>query len=145
MTAPRILAAAVSLIFVSACDRSDKDVEDNIERTAEASASAAGPAEAALGLSEKQLLDADLVEAGGTELGEIVQVLRDSEGRVDRLLVEVEDSNPDRYVHIPIAGLTSKGDGTGWDLVTTMSKQQLASLPAAAIATPGSAGGPGAK
>jgi hypothetical protein len=62
--------------------------------------------------------------------------LRDESGKVDRLLVEVEDSNPDRNVHIPVAGLKTAVRGTDTDLSTTMTKQQLAALPEVKLPAP---------
>ena len=127
MRPPLLLLASAAL--VGACSDRNDAAEDKLERSAENSAAAAGPAPAALGLSEAQLLDAELVGAGGIELGDVAQVLRGADGRVDRLLVEIEDSNPDRYVHVPIAGLKPVVRGTDTDLSTTMTKAQLAALP----------------
>src|SRR5690606_22800573 len=98
-------ALPFALAALAACDsqaeREADRVEDQVEQQAEASAVAAGNAVAALGLTEAQLLEADLVAADGTDLGDVEQVRRDSAGAVEGLLVEVEDSNPDRYVVVP--------------------------------------------
>jgi hypothetical protein len=107
---------------------------DRIEDQAEQSAIAAGTAEAALGLTEAQLLDAELVTADGTELGDVERVSRDASGAVTELLIEIEDSNPDRYVVIPIDGLTVRGAGDDADLQTGMTMQDLAALPDAVLA-----------
>lgn len=87
----------------------------------------------ALGMTEAQLLDADLVAADGMELGEIEQIRRDAAGAVTGLLVEVEDTNPDRYVLIPLDGLTTRAEGDDMDIQTKMSMQDLAALPEAAM------------
>lgn len=128
-----LLAAVCSLGLLSACNDANDAVEDKMEREAEASASAAGPAEVALGLNEAQLLDAELIGPNNVELGNVAQVVRDDAGKVDRLLVEVEDSNPDKYVHVPIAGLKTVVRGTDTDLSTTMTKAQLDALPAVTL------------
>jgi hypothetical protein len=131
-----LLAALGSVALLSACNDRDDAAEDKLERDASASAAAAGPAEAALGLNEAQLLEADLVGADGTELGDVAQVVRDASGKVDRLLVEIEDSNPDRFVHVPVAGLKTIVRGTDTDLSTTMTKQQLIALPEVRLPAP---------
>lgn len=107
--------------------------EDRIEQQADASAAAAGDAVAALGLTERQLLDADLVAADGTELGDVEQVRRGAGGAVEGLLVEIEDSNPDRYVVISLTSLTKRESGNDTDLQTTMTANDLARLPDAEI------------
>jgi len=116
------------LSVLTACADKNEAAEEKVEKAAETSATVAGAVPAALGLSEAQLLDADLVDADGRELGEVVQVLRDRDEKVDRLLVEL-DGPGDRYVHVPILGLkpVTKGDDT--DLRTTMTKARLEALP----------------
>ena len=127
---------AFTVTMLSACNNSNDAAEDKLERDAEVQATAAGPAEVALGLSEAQLLEADLVGADGRELGDIVQVVRGADGKVDRLLVEIEGPGPDRFVHVPIADLKSVVRGTDTDLSTTMTKEQLAALPEVKITAP---------
>lgn len=65
--------AALPFLALAACgsdaDRQADLTEDRIEREADASAVAAGNDIAALGLTEMQLLDADLVSADGSDLG----------------------------------------------------------------------------
>jgi hypothetical protein len=134
----RLLACATipAALALAGCNESN-DAEDRVEEAAEASAAAAGPTEAALGMSEQQLLDADLIDAAGQELGDVQSIIRGADGRVDRLLIEIEDSDPDRYVHVPIAGLTPSQSGGDWKLATTMTKQQLAAMPM--VTLPGAA------
>ena len=117
----------------SEAEREADATEDRIEQQADASAAAAGGAIAALGLTETQLLDADLVAADGTDLGDVEQVRRDASGAVSGLLVEVEDSNPDRYVVVPLTGLTTVARGDDTDLQATMTAADLAALPDAAL------------
>lgn len=125
-----------SMAALAGCGNAQDRAEDRVEATAEANAAAAGTAVAALGLTERQLLDADLVTPGGVELGDVTAVLRNATGEVDRLLVEIEDSDPDRFVHVPIAGLTPVTRGDDTDLSTTMTAAQLAALPDAPLQAP---------
>lgn len=137
MKLARFAALPLAIAALSACDsQADQEadrVEDQLEQQAEASAVAAGNAVAALGLTEAQLLEADLVAADGTDLGDVEQVRRDASGVVGGLLVEVEDSNPDRYVVVPIDGLTRTSAGDDVDLSTTMTAAELADLPDAKV------------
>lgn len=129
----------VALASLAACEseaeRQADATEDRIEREAEQSAAAAGDAEAALGLTEQQLLDADLVAGDGTELGDVEQVRRNATGEVSELLIEIEDSDPDRFVTVPIDGL-SVIEGSflnDADLQTDLTAQDLAGMPDASI------------
>lgn len=135
----KTLALPVLMISLAACEseaeRQADATEDRIEQRAEQSAAAAGDEEAALGLTERQLLDADLVAVDGTELGDVEQVRRDAAGNVTGLLIEIEDSDPDRYVVVPVDGLSAKEGSliNDRDLQTTMTAQDLAALPDASI------------
>lgn len=134
-----VVSVLAGAMLVAACNDAGDRAEDRVEDAAEASAATAGTTIAALGLSERQLLDADIVDGAGVELGDVTAVLRDGSGKVDRLLVEIEDSDPDKYVHVPVAGLKSVQNGSDWDLATTMTRQQMAALPGVPLATSGSA------
>jgi hypothetical protein len=141
MTFAKHAILPIALASLAACG-SDETSEtrateaqlDRIEAQADQSAVAAGTAEAALGLTEAQLLDAELVTADGTDLGDVERVSRDASGAVTELLIEIEDSDPDRYVVIPIEGLTVRSAGDDADLQTSMSMQDLAALPDAVLA-----------
>lgn len=128
-----IPALACSVILLSACDSPEEQArdqaEDRIEQSAEQSAQAAGDAIVALGMTERQLLDADLISVDGTDLGDVQAVVRGPTGQVERLLIEVEDSNPDRFVHIPLDGLTPQEKGMDRDIVTNLTRAQIAALP----------------
>lgn len=143
MTLIRYAALPFAVAALAACDsqaeREADRVEDQVEQQAEASAVAAGNAVAALGLTEAQLLEADLVAADGTDLGDVEQVRRDATGEVDGLLVEIEDSDPDRYVVVPIDGLTPESTGDDVDLSTAMAAAELAALPDAEMTQQGGA------
>ena len=129
--------AALSLVACESQAEQEADVmEDQVEQQAETSAMEAGDAEAALGLTEAQLIDADLVMADGTEIGAIEAVRRNDAGDVENLLVEVENTDPDRYVLIPLDGLTTRQDGDDMDVQTTMTAEELAALPDAPMDAP---------
>jgi len=125
--------AFLPLVILAGCDSPAEQQadarEDRIERQAETSANAAGSTPAALGMSETQLLEADLVAADGTDLGDVEQVRRNASGTVDGFLVEVENSDPDRYVLVPLEGLSARTDGADRDLQTNMTAADLAAMP----------------
>ena len=131
-TAFTSLAAACALI--AACGETPAEqeadrMEDQVEMEADQSAYAASNEEAALGMTEEELLDADLVTADGTDLGDIVAVRRDEAGAVTGLVIELEDTDPDRWVEVPMDGLTTRPDGDDMDVQTGMSAEDLSALP----------------
>jgi hypothetical protein len=130
-----LIFIAAPLCLLAACSDKNEAAEERLEKASETSATVAGPVPAALGLSEAQLLDADLVNINGKELGEVAQVLRDSDQKVDRLLVELEGPG-DRYVHVPILGLKPVVKGSDTDLQTTMTKERLVALPEVKLTAP---------
>ncbi len=130
-TLPLLAASALALaLALAACGDRNDAAEDRIEAQAEASAAASGPAVVALGLTEAQLLDAELISTNGEEIGDVAQVLRGPTGSVDRLLVEIEDSHPDRFVEVSLAGLSPLVRGDDTDLSTSITKTGLEALPA---------------
>ena len=137
MTIIRLAALPILACALAACEseaeQQEEVLEEQIEQDADASAAAAGDAVVALGLTEAQLLEADLVTADGTDLGDVEQVRRTADGTVEGVLVSIEDSEPDRYVVVPFDGLTSRPDGDDTDLQTTMTAEDLAALPDAEL------------
>jgi len=131
-----LILATCSGALLAGCNGKNEAAEDKMERAAETSATVAGPVPAALGLSEAQLLDADIVGADGKELGDVSQVVRDADNKVDRLLVELDGIGPDRYVHVPIQGLKRVVRGDDTDLETTMTKADLEALPDVKLPAP---------
>lgn len=131
-----LILAICSAALLAACNDKNEAAEDKMERAAETSATVAGPVPAALGLTEAQLLDADIVGADGKELGDVSQVVRDADDKVDRLLVELDGIGPDRYVHVPVQGLKRVVRGDDIDLETTMSKADLEALPEVKLPAP---------
>lgn len=121
-----------SAALLAACNSAQERAEEQREDAAEASAAAAGASIAALGLTEAQLLDADVVDANGRELGEVEGVGRSGGGAVDHLQVRLENSNPSRVVRVPITDLQPVKPGGDTDLSTTLTADQLAALPDAA-------------
>ena len=83
----------------------------------------------ALGLREEQLLNARMIGIDGLELGTVKGMLPGADGRVDRLVVDVEKTNPPEFVAVPVQGLTVLTRGTRIDVVSTLAKAQLAALP----------------
>ncbi len=128
--APLLLGSALVL---SACNDQEDQVEDRIEEQAEQSAQESGDTPVALGLTERQLLDAEILAPDGTELGDVEAVTKDADGNATELLIEVEDSNPDRYVTIPINGLTVTTRGNDTDLSSDMTMDDISALPDAQI------------
>ena len=122
-----------SALLLSACNDQEDQVEDRIEEQAEQSAQESGDTPVALGLTERQLLDAEILAADGTELGDVEAVTKDADGNATDLLIEVEDSDPDRYVTIPIEGLTVTTRDNDTDLSSEMTMEDIGSLPDAQI------------
>jgi hypothetical protein len=132
----RMPLLAGTAFLLAACSDTNEVAEERLERSAETSAAVAGAVPAALGLTEAQLLDADLVGPDGKELGDIAKVVRGADNKVERLLVEIDGTNPDRYVHVPITGLKTMVRGDDTDLQTTMNKTDLMSLPEIRLPAP---------
>jgi len=128
-----LFAFAASAALLAACNDGNDAAEDKMEAAAEQSAVAAGNAEAALGLTEAQLLDAELLGPDNVELGDVASVVRGANGEVEQLLIEIEDSNPDRFVRVPITDLSPVRRGDDTDLSTAMTAEQLSALPDAPI------------
>lgn len=132
----RMLAATVcAAALLSGCNNNagTTTAEPTATATEPAAEAAATPAagwdRAALGLREEQLLSANLLGIDGVELGAVKGLLTGPDNRVDRLLVEVRNSDPARYVAVPVAGLTVLTRGSAIDVVSTMTVAQLAALP----------------
>ena len=129
-----LAALAAGCAMIAACGDSPAEqeadrMEDQMEMQADQSAAAAGMEEAALGMTETQLLDADLVTADGTDLGDVEMVRRGGDGAVTGLVVELEDTEPDRWVEVPMDGLTAVTNGDDMDIQTSMTAEDLAALP----------------
>lgn len=117
------LALCCAATLLSSCQRS----EDGLQSKAENSAKV--PAFAALGLTELQLLNADVYGREKVELGEVENLKRGPDGKVTGLVVEIEDSDPDRYVLLPLDALVTMGQGHNIDLRADMTKEAFLALP----------------
>jgi len=131
-----IFALGAPLLLVTACADDQQEVaEDQMETSAQQSAVLGGTEPVALGLTELQLLDADVYGVAGVELGDVQRIMRGASGEVTGLLVEVEDSSPDRYVELPLEGLTVMQRGDDTDISTTLTRDQLIAMPEIDITT----------
>lgn len=129
----RALIVAAALTALCACqgseDRAQERVEDRIEDSADVGTIDVGPAPAVLGLTEQQLLGADLVSSGGEQLGDVEAIRRDAAGEVVALAIEIDDSGTSRLVEIPIEGLSTTADGGSTNILAAMTLDELASFP----------------
>lgn len=125
-SAVTLVGSAALLLW--ACDSGSAPAQQPAgQSTTPATAAPSG----ALGLTERQLLDADLLDARGREIGDVEGVVRGPDGAVTQLLIEIEDSDPDRYVLIALDGLTvhrSRGDT---DIKSNLTREDLLKLPPA--------------
>lgn len=128
---------ALSLAACGSQAESEADaLADAVEQQANADALAAGSEIAALGMTEAQLLEANLVTPSGDDLGDVEQIRRDASGAVEALVVELDDTDPDRWVAVPISGLSARRDGDDVDVQTSMTAADLAALPDAQMTMP---------
>ncbi|GAA0734445.1 PRC-barrel domain-containing protein [Sphingomonas japonica] len=100
--------------------------EDAATASDVADATATGPG-TAFGLTADQIDDAELVDGSDAELGEIEHLLIGADGAVVGLIAEIGET--DRDVQVPLTGLRAVKRGGDWDLVTTMTAEQLLALP----------------
>lgn len=96
--------------------------------TPKALPSASGPG-TAFGLTIRQIEEADLVDVRGTDLGDVHRVETDASGNVADIVVEIDDTDPDRFARLPLARFTAVADGDGWDLRAATSRDELIALP----------------
>jgi len=131
---------SLSITALAACDSAAEQqadqVEDRVEMQAEQSAASSGSQIVALGMTEAQLIDADLVTSTGTDLGDVEAVQRGAAGAVEGLLVSLDDINPDRYVVVPMDGLMARPEGDDMDVQTAMTAADLAALPDSPLGAP---------
>ena len=121
------IAITLSAALLSSCGQAS---------TPEKSSSTATPAAQAIGmpilvlqLTELQLLDADLLDAAGRDIGDVEMVVRDADGKPTGLLVDVENTTPDRYVMVPLDGLKPVRSGNDWDIGSNLTREDLLKLP----------------
>lgn len=123
----RYLFLALLPLSIAACG-TDENVPN--QPTAAATAGTTANAEiVALGLTEAQLRDADLIDSNGVDLGDVNYVERASDGAITGLVVEIDDTNPDRLVLLPLEGLEPVRSGDDVDLRTSATRENLMALP----------------
>lgn len=128
MKTSAVAFAGSAALLLWACDAGTAPVQQPAEQSAATSAEAAS---GALGLTERQLRDAALLDAQGREIGDVEGVVRGADRAVAQLLIEIEDSDPDRYVLIPLDGLQvdrTRGDA---DIKSSLTREDLMALPPA--------------
>lgn len=121
----RNLAGAILALTLAGCGNAQRSNEPTGTNAAVSTADA----QLALGLTERQLLDADIIDPNGTEIGDIEGIVRNPDGTVNQLLVEIEDTSPDRYVHMSLEGLEAVRVGNDRHVRTRMTRDQLMALP----------------
>ena len=136
---PRFIAMTGAALLVTACGDNDAaplPANDVATQTSmgttpgDTNTLAPLPIDAvAFGLTEAQLLDADFKEWRGSDLGDVEALERDTGGTVTHLIVEIEDTDPDRYVRVPVDGLERVADGDDWDVRGQYTRDQLMALP----------------
>lgn len=124
-----LFAAAASSLVVAGCSGADATTQDAVAQPATTAPTAAPDAPGAFGMTEAQILDADLIGADGLELGDVEAVVRAVDGSISHLVVEIDDTAPDRYVQLPAEGLEAARTGNDWDVRTTISRDELMALP----------------
>ena len=128
-----IVATTLGLAL-AACSNADGNTTPNDTSMAqttpipEAMPPAAGGV-VALGMTEAQLTDADLLDGAGKDLGDVEGLVRDAAGQVTHVIVEISDTSPDRYVQVPITGLRLVERGNDRDIGSTLTRDQLMALP----------------
>lgn len=130
------LAAASLAVGAAACSDRDDDIVQQPSPGAPAVPVAAGQAEAAanqaalaLGMTRKQLEDANLVSRANVELGEVETLVVDAGGALTHLVVELEGPGDVRVI-VPVADVAPIDRNGGKDLVTDLTLAQLQALPA---------------
>lgn len=122
-----IAALACAAALLSSCQRSeDRRLQGKPESNA---AATADPAFEALGLTEQQLRKADVYGRDKAKLGEVEELHRAPDGRVTGVIVEIEDSDPDRYTLLPLDEVVTMGQGNHIDLRADMTQEAFLALP----------------
>lgn len=124
----QLIAVTAFAFLLAACG--DTNAPEGSSGTSSPDTNLVGRPIVALGLTERQLLDADLLDESGREIGDVEGVVRDADGKPVALLVEIENSRPDRYVEVPLEGLTAVRDRTDWDIQSSLTRDDLLQLPA---------------
>ena len=116
------------IILVSAAALLGACSEQKKEPAPPAAAAMAEPEPMALGLKASQFGGSNLLSTNGADLGDVVRVDVDSGGKATGLIVAPTGPGQ-RWVRLPLDGLTIKVDGPYHDVVTPMSWEQVKALP----------------
>ncbi|UZK68808.1 hypothetical protein OKW76_12270 [Sphingomonas sp. S1-29] len=81
-----------------------------------------------LGLAEKEILRADLIDLAGTKLGDVEGIVPDADGAAAFLLIKVSGILANHYVHVPVEGLKSVGEEYGNSFQTSLTRDQIMAL-----------------
>lgn len=126
---------AIVLIATAAvltgCGNNEAAKADSATAANSSAPAAAQQAALALGLTREQLEDADILDPTGREIAAVEQVVMDSAGKVTGLLVEIDDTDPDRNVIIPLDGLIVVEQGHDRNLRGPITRDQLLAQPEA--------------
>jgi hypothetical protein len=130
----RLIAPAALILALGACtDREDDVVDAAGAPTTEAVAEAAQTeAAVAFGMTRRQLEDADLIAADGTDLGDVETLILDASGAPTQVVVDLEGVD-DKDVALPLTDLRAAPAGANGrveDLTVDLTAAQLAALPA---------------
>ena len=132
-----LLAAASAAALMAACSEAPPKPAKTPEASPDAASAprmthTAAPAAGAtaLGLTVKQLEDADLITPAGIDLGDVQKVDVDASGAITGLIIEPAGEGGPRWVRISLDGLKPRKEGDGYDLVSDMTLEQLKAMPA---------------
>ena len=128
------LAAAAAVLALGACSDNDDDVvQPSGQPVTEAAAETAQTeAAVAFGMTRRQLEDADLRAADGTDLGDVETLVLDANGQPSQLVIDLEGVD-DKDVALPLSAFRAAAagaDGRVEDLTTDMTAAQLAGMTA---------------
>lgn len=116
------------IILVSAAALLGACSEPKKEPAPPAAAAMAEPEPMALGLKASQFDGGNLLSTNGSDLGDVVRVDVNSEGKATGLIVAPTGPGQ-RWVRLPLAGLTVKTDGPYHDVVTPLTWEEVKALP----------------
>lgn len=131
------LLVGASLLAVAACG--DNKTDDVVQTPAGGGAAqpvseqkadqASAEVALALGMTRKQLEDADLVTPAGADIGDVDSLVLDATGKVTHLVVEMNNTD-DVKVLVPLDRVSAHAQPDGdKDLKTSMTTSELLSLP----------------
>jgi hypothetical protein len=129
----RLIAPAAMILALGACTEREDDVVDatGAPTTEAVAETAQTEAAVAFGMTRRQLEDADIVAADGTDLGDVETLILDAAGVPTQVVIDLEGL--DRDVALALTDLRpapAGANGQVEDLTVDMTAAQLAALPA---------------